>query len=230
MSGFKQILKSFVSFETFRNKKFYKQLISEGDLCFDIGANLGKKSEIFLALGASVIAFEPQSSCHDVLANIKHKNFSYKPFAVGAKDEEKILQLANHVEVATFSNSFIDYFKNDQLQWNASEIVNVKKLDTLIDTYGVPNFCKIDVEGYEYEILSNLSHNIPLIEFEFTGGFIKETIKIIDLLDKENTQFNYMLNEKPSFQLKNWISGTQIGIIIKNMPIERLHGNIFVKN
>lgn len=223
-------LKSILKIDTYRGKKFYKKLIKKDHLCFDIGANLGKKSNLFLSLGARVIAFEPQSNCHKELQKINHPNFSYFPYAVGAKDEEKELQLANHIEVATFSESFIGYFKNDTLQWNASEKVLVKKLDTLIETHGIPDFCKIDVEGYEFEILSHLTYKLPCIEFEFTGGFIPETIKNINLLDKGTTVYNYMLNEHPSFELKEWVSAPVIVKILKNIPIERLHGNIFVKN
>ncbi len=230
MPSLKETIKSILQIETYRDRKFYGQLVKKGDLCFDIGANLGKKSKLFLSLGDKVIAFEPQSNCHLALQKIKHPNFSYFPYAVGAKDEEKELQLANHVEVATFSESFIDYFKNDELQWNASEKVTVKKLDTLIKTYGLPGFCKIDVEGYEFEILSHLTYEIPCIEFEFTGGFIPETIKSINLLDKGHTLYNYMLNEHPYFELKKWVSAGKMVNILKNMPVERLHGNIFVKN
>jgi hypothetical protein len=39
---------------------FYRQFIRPGDLCFDIGANVGHKTEMFLSLGARVISVEPQ--------------------------------------------------------------------------------------------------------------------------------------------------------------------------
>lgn len=230
MSNLKQTIKSILGIQTYRHKRFYRQLIKKGDLCFDIGANLGKKSKLFLSLGGKVIAFEPQSNCHLELQKIKHPNFSYFPDAVGASDGEKELQLANHVEVATFSQAFIDYFENDELQWKHSEKVTLKKLDTLIKAHGLPDFCKIDVEGYEFEILSHLTHEIPCIEFEFTGGFIPETVQSINLLNKGNTLFNYILNERPYFELKKWVCAHEMINILKNMPVKRLHGNIFVKN
>ncbi len=42
---------------------FYKQFITSGDLCFDIGANIGERTNCFLQLNARVVAVEPQSSC-----------------------------------------------------------------------------------------------------------------------------------------------------------------------
>jgi len=225
---FKNYIRRFLN--NLRINKFYSKLINKNDLCYDIGANKGLKSKSFLSLGASVIAFEPQSSCIKYLNNIKNENFKYLPIAVGSKNEIKNLNIANHIEVATFSNEFIDYFKNGTLKWNETEEVEVKKLDTLIEEYGVPDFCKIDVEGYELDILSHLSHKIPIIEFEFTGGFISNTIKIIELLDKQNTYYNFNLNENPKFELKEWVKAKSIITIINELPINRLHGNIFVKN
>ena len=217
-------------FKNLRSKRLYSSLIKKDDLCFDIGANKGLKSKLFLSLGARVIAFEPQSSCSKFLNDINNKNFNYLPYAVGPRDEIKNLNIANHIEVATFSNEFIDYFKNDSLEWSEIEEVKVKKLDTLIKKYGIPYFCKIDVEGYELDILSNLTYEIPIIEFEFTGGFITNTIKIIELLNKQNTYFNFILNENPKFELKEWVKAKKMITIINDLPINRLHGNIFVKN
>lgn len=225
----KNIIKAILPSNYF-HKKFYSHIITKGDLCFDIGANKGLKSKLFLSLGAKVIAFEPQSYCSKYLIDIKNKNFNYLPIAVGPKDEIKNLNIANHIEVATFSNEFINYFKNDSLEWSEIEEVEVKKLDTLIKKYGIPDFCKIDVEGYELDILSNLTYKIPIIEFEFTGGFISNTIKIIGLLNKQNTVYNFNLNEKPKFELKNWVSAKNMITIINEQSINRLHGNIFVKN
>ncbi len=224
MFKFKKIIKNL------KSKRLYSSLIKKDDLCFDIGANKGLKSKLFLSLGARVIAFEPQSSCSKFLNDINNKNFNYLSFAVGPRDEIKNLNIANHIEVATFSNKFIDYFKNDSLEWSEIEEVEVKKLDTLIKEYGIPDFCKIDVEGYELDILSNLTYEIPIIEFEFTGGFISNTIKIIELLNKQNTYFNFILNENPKFELKEWVKAKKMITIINDLPINRLHGNIFVKN
>ncbi|MFT3793558.1 FkbM family methyltransferase [Flavobacterium sp.] len=216
----------------YRNKRFYSKLIEKDALCFDIGANHGSKSKLLLSLGAKVIAFEPQSSCWEVLTALKNKNpdFDFHPFAVGAQEDEKVLHLANHSEVATLSSAFVDYFTCDEIHWNETETVQVKSLDALIADFGLPDFCKIDTEGYELEILSHLSHPIPLIEFEFTGGFTEDTLKIIDLLDNGKTQFNYVRNEKLQFQFDRWVDATTMKTVFKSLPKARLHGNIFVKN
>ena len=157
-----------------KRKLFYRKLINKGNLCYDIGANLGKKSKIFLQLGARVIAFEPQSSCIKELSKIKEGNFQFYQLAVGSNNETKELNLANHIEIATFSQKFINYFETKNISWNKTETVEVKTLNSLIELHGIPDFCKIDVEGYEWEILSVLAPEIPVIEFEFTANFLRK--------------------------------------------------------
>src|SRR5207302_1933850 len=48
-------------------QQFYSQFIKTGDLCFDIGANVGDRTEVFSKLGANTIAVEPQDSCIECL-------------------------------------------------------------------------------------------------------------------------------------------------------------------
>jgi len=35
------------------------------------------------------------------------------------------------------------------------------------DEYGLPHFCKIDVEGFEEQALAGLSRPLPVLSFEF---------------------------------------------------------------
>jgi FkbM family methyltransferase len=217
-------------FLKYKQQLFYKKIIKKADLCFDIGANIGKKSNLFLALNAKVIAFEPQTDCFQYLDNIKNKNFSYYPFGVGGKNEIKKLQLANHIEVATFSNKMIDFYTTETLQWKHNEEVVVKKLDTLIEEFGLPDFCKIDTEGFELFIISQLTYKIPFIEFEFNEAFIEETLTCLDIIGQlGNYQFNFILNENPKFINKKWVFLSEIKHQINNLPKKHLHGNLFAK-
>jgi hypothetical protein len=43
--------------------KFYSRFIKKDDLCFNIGANSGRITEIFLKLGVRVVVVEPQDAC-----------------------------------------------------------------------------------------------------------------------------------------------------------------------
>ena len=46
---------------------FYRAIIKPGDLVFDIGANVGFKTEAFVACGARVICVEPNPKCLPIL-------------------------------------------------------------------------------------------------------------------------------------------------------------------
>ena len=50
--------------------RFYSQFIKPGDRCFDIGAHKGERTNVFLQLGAQVVAVEPQTQ----LATLLEKN------------------------------------------------------------------------------------------------------------------------------------------------------------
>src|SRR5689334_3797764 len=45
----------------------YSQFVKQGDLCFDVGANVGDRTAVLRRLGARVVAVEPQSSCVSTL-------------------------------------------------------------------------------------------------------------------------------------------------------------------
>src|SRR6185312_7284300 len=55
--------------------RFYASFMREGDLVFDVGANVGNRTEIFLDLGANVVAIEPQPECVRRL----HRHFGADP-------------------------------------------------------------------------------------------------------------------------------------------------------
>ncbi|MBC8046405.1 MAG: FkbM family methyltransferase, partial [Fimbriimonadaceae bacterium] len=126
--------------------KFHKSFIKPGDLVFDIGANIGKRSEIYLKLGAKAIAVEPQSFCMPFLHRLqkKYKNLIIVQKAVGNENAEKELIISNESEVSTFLEEFIQQYSYHKfLKWDEKEIVEVITLNDLIAEFGIPKYCKI---------------------------------------------------------------------------------------
>ena len=109
-----------------RMLRFYNQFINQGDLCFDIGANMGDWSEIFLSLGARVIAIEPQMDCANSLRKRfeKKSTFTLLQNGVGKKEELKELRVAGNLINSTFSDEFIEKYKHyDYARWPSKEMV-----------------------------------------------------------------------------------------------------------
>src|SRR6266478_2164087 len=73
--------------------RFYAQFIRPGCLVFDVGANLGNRSKIFLQLGAHVVAFEPQASCAVLLNQkfVKNQRFRLVRKALGPAEGSAVM-------------------------------------------------------------------------------------------------------------------------------------------
>jgi FkbM family methyltransferase len=162
-----------------RATKLYSQFVDRGDLCFDIGANLGNRVQSLLALKGTVIAVEPHPRCVEEL----RARFGNDPAfhcvakAVGREPGRATFHLAAASQQSSLRQDWID-------QWVSSIDVEVTTLDSLIEEFGIPKFCKIDVEGCELEVLGGLSRPIDVISFEYHAqqGDIERTIGCLKYL------------------------------------------------
>ena len=62
--------------------------------------------------------------------------------------------------------------------------VEVTTLDRLIEEFGVPRFRKIDVEGFELDVLRGLSRPIPFVSFEYNIQFPDRVFACLDELER----------------------------------------------
>lgn len=206
---------------------FYKKLIKVGDLCFDIGANNGAKSTIFLNIGAKVVAFEPQNSCYQNLQKIKNPNFYIEKCGITKENEIRDFHISNITDISTFSEKFIDTYKSNLCKWEKNEPIKCYSLDHFIKKYGVPDYCKIDVEGLELEIIKSLKTKIPLIEFESTSAFLMESIQCIKYLNTMNYQFKILKDSSYKFYSEDWLNKENAIKKLKKYAYETIHTNIY---
>jgi FkbM family methyltransferase len=144
----------------------YARFLKSGDLCFDIGANIGRKSTIFLELGARVVAVEPSPDTGLELEARLGGNPRLTIVHAAVADAPGSAKL--HVNTAV--GGLISSFRSDWSRgFDAALEVPLTTLDLLIATYGVPAYCKIDVEGFELEVLRGLTQPIPVISIEYTN-------------------------------------------------------------
>ena len=213
---------------------FYSQFIKNGDLCFDIGANVGDITETFLKLGARVIAVEPQKICLKILYRLfrKNKNLVIVNKAVGEESGISELSISEEAHsISTMSNKWKKEGRFSQnYKWTKNQKVMVVTLDDLIKEYGLPKFCKIDVEGFEVSVLKGLTRSISYISFEFTREFFDDAKKCIDyLFSLGQAEFNYSIGESPKLFSSTWLKSEELYLKLENINDKYLWGNIYVK-
>jgi hypothetical protein len=97
------------------------------------------------------------------------------------------------------------------MRWDHRERVVITTLDALIEMHGVPEFCKIDVEGYEPEVLAGLSTPVRNLSFEFTPERLEATTACVSrLLELGDYEFNYSLNESLVLSSGDWLSASDL--------------------
>lgn len=214
---------------------FYREFIKDGDLCFDIGANIGNRTDIFLKLGATVVAIEPQVACMEKLRKKygTNKRVILVNKGLDEKRGEKMMHISEDDTISSMSDEWISAVtKSGRFQyssWDNCQSVSVITLDDLIANYGKPVFCKIDVEGYELPILKGLSQPISYISFEFVPEIIDPTINCINHLSTlGNALFNYSIGESMNLVLSEWVSNEKISEILKSLPDKSIFGDVYV--
>ena len=200
---------------------FYSTLIKRGDLVFDVGANYGNRSRVFKKLGASTVAFEPQATCFDFLKSYFWGDslVHIEKVASAASEGTARMRISKNSVLSTLSEEYIQ--KNlesgrfSQDSWEGEEIVRVSTLDFFIKKYGCPKFIKIDVEGFEAEVVRGLTKPVEMLSLEFSTD-TKATL--IDALAHLNKLGNYLFQFSPeeSFQLSphGWI---ELSVLVKQL-------------
>lgn len=108
-------------------------------------------------------------------------------------------------EVSTASPEWVERSRHDGHWDNGSYIYSVT-LDKLISRFGVPDLVKIDVEGYELNVLQGLTQKVPLLCFEFAEEFNKDAMACVDRLHNIGfSQFTKQHGDSYSFRPVSFI-------------------------
>jgi FkbM family methyltransferase len=236
MNGIKKIKQRFSKWrQQKQQQRFYQQFISKGDLCFDVGANMGSRTETFSKLGAKVIAIEPTQNCCQILRDKfgTNPNVNLLQIALGAEIGKGTLHLANYHEVSTLSTLFIEQYSNQEkhpILWDKTVQVPLSTLDQLIQEYGLPKFCKIDVEGYETEVLKGLSQPIPYLSFEYNDRLKNKALECLQILSKfPGLSYNFSSYESMQLSLSAWENQTDFYQYLQDLSSDLLTGDIYVR-
>lgn len=188
---------------------FYRQFVKEGDLVFDIGANIGDRTEVFEILGARVIAVEPQKKCLQQLEArfYKSSQVTIVGKAIDVSEGARIMKICStDPTISTMSDEWVLTSRfSGNYKWDKSQKVETIRFDNLIDEYGMPAFVKIDVEGYEFNVISSLTKAVSALSFEFTQEQFVNSLKCFELMNQLGDYlYNVSFGESLSFENREW--------------------------
>ena len=217
---------------------FYSQFVSPGTLCFDVGANIGNRVKILLELQADVVAIEPQEKCAQILKRVFGNNHRLRIIqkALGEREGEAEIMISDSDTLSSMSPEWIEAVKESgrfpESLWDKKQKVQMTTLDNLIQQYGIPQFMKIDVEGFENQVIRGLSQPIHLISLEFVSERIKPTLNCIDhLAILGDIQLNYSIGESMQFSLETWIGAEEMKRVLSSLSGENnVFGDVYIKS
>ncbi len=223
--------------KNWRMRRFYGQFIQPGDLCFDIGAHVGNRLRAWRQLGARCVAVEPQAACMRLLRRWygQDAGVTLVEMAVGAAAGTQTMYVSRRTPtVTTLSPEWIAAVRqNDsfaRVAWDAPAAVPVTTLDDLIAAYGQPAFCKIDVEGYELEVLRGLSQPLPALSIEYIPAAMDVMQGCLERLEQLGRyEYNWSAAETHRWRSPAWLTAAQMRAALAAIPASGRSGDVYAR-
>ena len=224
--------------------RLYARFVKPGDLAFDIGSHVGDRIGSFRRCGARVVALEPQPDCARVIRSIYGEDAGVTLVESACGPEPGKLTLHINSDNPTVTTASPDFIKAadgaggwEGQVWDREIVVPVTTLDALIAAYaaeggsgqGLPAFIKIDVEGFEDQVLAGLSRAVPALSFEFTTIGRDVAYRCLDQLARlsPNYRFNVALGESQQMTFAAPVTTEAMADHIRALPHEANSGDVY---
>ena len=216
-------------------RRFYREILAPGDLVIDVGAHVGTRARAMRRAGARVIALEPQGIFASYLRLTLPKDILLIEAAAGkAEDTAQMAVSSRHPTVSSLKTGFVTDAAETpgftHVRWDKTQTVRVITLDSLIAQHGMPAYIKIDVEGFELEVLSGLSQPVRLVSVEYLPGFTDLTLAVLKRLEQLGKyQFNPVQGEREGFLWTDWRDADALRAWLKALPKDAPSGDLFAR-
>ena len=217
--------------------RIYAPFIQPGDVCFDLGAHLGDRIRAWSKLQARVIALEPNPASMRWLRRLygNHPNVVLIEQAIGAYPGTADFWISRLTpSISTLSHQWLTSVQQSPrfagARWDDQIAVNDTTLDALIQQYGRPAFCKIDVEGGELDVLRGLSEALPALSFEYIPAAVETALGCIERLSQlGNYEYNWRVSEFPRLRSRDWLRPHEMIAHLEQMPRDDNSGDVYAR-
>jgi FkbM family methyltransferase len=218
-------------------RRHYAAFLGPGDLAFDVGAHVGNHARCFAGLGAQVIAIEPQPAFAAWLRRLFRASPQVTVLECALAATPGVVELyasPRTPTVATAAPAWMDAVRRssafEQVRWTGAVEVPATTLDALIGAHGVPRFCKIDVEGYEAEVLGGLSQPIPALSFEYVPAAVDVARRAAGRLAALGRyRFNLTIGERRRFMWPEWRPIVALDAWLAARRLEDPSGDVYAR-
>lgn len=215
--------------------RFYAGLLPPGALVFDIGAHVGTRAHTLRAAGARVVALEPQEPFATFLRRTLPSDILLIEAAAGPSEAMAEMAVSSlHPTVSSLRGDFVAAAATapgfDHVRWDRRQTVRMTTLDHLIAAHGRPDYIKIDVEGFELDVLAGLSQAVPMISVEYLPAMPDLTLSVIDRLAALGPYaFNPVRGESGAFLWQDWQGPEATQAWLRALPRDAASGDLYAR-
>jgi FkbM family methyltransferase len=217
------------------NYLMHSGILKEGDVVLDIGANIGYYVLVEAQLvgkSGKVYAVEPVCSNFELLQkNVQlnsFKNVSTFQFAFGEKDTKSEIYVSDKSNLCAMNRNAVGG------KIISAQEVCVETVDTFFKDKAPPNLIRMDVEGYEYEIIKGMAKTLKgnikiLAELHPLRCYIdpEKMDELFQVLEQNNFTVRFVVfedkvveNRIVRFLLKK--AGDKLPIVASNISMQEL--------
>ena len=108
--------------------------------------------------------------------------------------------------------------------------MDVTTLDDLIAAHGEPAFCKIDVEGFEADVLRGLSRPLRALSFEYLPMAHDAALAVLDLVESKGSyRYNYSPIETMLWASERWLDATELLALLERYRPTGRSGDVYAR-